>query len=155
MWFQFLKNTSILSPRVAQRDVAFKRSGHGPSFIAFMLSVLRRNFCNIASKQTVWSKSLVKPFHTIRPACCKLVAHLVGTMVPRGPCLSPYGRAGTGGRQGPGRTERRDQYGAQSCLLHTRQVFAQPSLGAGEACARGAPRSPQGRPCFRLSSAVA
>jgi hypothetical protein len=76
-------------PRVAQRDVAFKRSGSGPSFIAFMLSVLRRNFCNIASKQAVWSKSLVKPFHTILPACCNLVAHLVGssTLLVKRACL--------------------------------------------------------------------
>src|SRR6266487_4609948 len=71
------------------------------------------------------------------------------TMAPRGPCLSPSGRAGTGGQQVPGQKERRDRYGAQSCLLHTRQVFAQPRPGAGEACARGAPRSLQGRPCFR------
>lgn len=42
-----------LSPRVAQRDVAFKRSSSGPSFVAFTVSALRWDFYNIASKQAM------------------------------------------------------------------------------------------------------
>src|SRR5436305_14420672 len=60
------------------------------------------------------------------------VAQPVGTMALRGPCLSPYGRACTGGQQVTWQQERRERSAVQSCLLHNRQGVAQPRLAAGE-----------------------
>lgn len=49
-----------------------------PFFVAFVFSVMKRNFHEIASKKAIEPKLLVKPIHTLSPACSNLVAHPVG-----------------------------------------------------------------------------
>jgi hypothetical protein len=39
---------------------------------------MKRNFHEIASKKAIEPKLLVKPIHTLSPACSNLVAHPVG-----------------------------------------------------------------------------
>ena len=71
------------SPRDAQRDTPIQCSVSRPFFVAFVFSVMKRNFHEIASKKAIEPKLLVKPIHTLSLACSNLVAHPMGLAVPR------------------------------------------------------------------------
>src|SRR5258707_2951353 len=71
------------SPRDAQRDTPIQCSVSRPFFVAFVFSMMKRNFHEIASKKAIEPKLLVKPIHALSPACSNLVAHPMGLAVPR------------------------------------------------------------------------
>jgi len=47
-------------------------------FIAFVFSVMKRNYHGIDIKKAIGPKLLVKPIHALSPSCSYLVEHPVG-----------------------------------------------------------------------------
>ncbi len=55
-----------------------KRSGSRPYFVAFLVSIVKRNCSTITSKQAMSQGLLPQPLHIIQHACCQAVTYPVG-----------------------------------------------------------------------------